>query len=67
MHTEHLHQALSPQAYAALLDRLQQQAQRERRRALRAFGRTWPRQLLQLWQRAQRLSHPFTPTHPQKA
>ena len=52
MHTEHLHQTLSPQAYAALLDRLQQQAQQDRRRAQQAFGQAWPRLL---WQRAQRL------------
>ena len=67
MHTEHLHQTLSPQAHAALLDRFQQQAQQERRLALRAFGQTWPRLLLQLWQRAQRLRPPFYPAHPQKA
>lgn len=64
MHTEHLHQTLSPRAYAALLDRIQRQAVQDRRQALRAFGQAWPRQL---WQRAQRLSHPFIPTHPQKA
>ena len=64
MHTEHLHQTLSPQAYAALLDRLQQQAQQDRRRAQQAFGQAWPRLL---WQRAQRLRLPVTSTHPQKA
>lgn len=67
MHTEHLHQTLSPQAYAALLDGLQRQALQDRRRSQRTFGQTWPRQLLQLWQRAQRLRHPVFPTHPQKA
>lgn len=67
MHTEHLHQTLSPQAYAALLDGLQRQAQQDRRRAQQAFGRTWPRQLWRWWQRAERLRHPFFPAHPQKA
>lgn len=67
MHTEHLHQTLSPRAYAALLDRLQQQAQLDRRRAQQAFGQAWPRQLLQLWLRARRLRLPVIPTHPQKA
>ena len=64
MHTEHLHQTLSPQAYAALLGRLQQQAQQDRRRAQQAFGQAWPRLL---WQRVRRLRLPVTSTHPQKA
>lgn len=67
MHTEHLHQTLSPQAYAALLDGLQRQALQERCRAVQAFGQAWPRQLWRLWLRAQRLRHPFIPSHPQKA
>ena len=67
MHTEHLHLTLSPQTHAALMDRLQQQAMQDRRRAQRAFGRAWPRLVLQLWQRAQRLRHPVFPAHPQKA
>lgn len=38
MNTEHLHQTLSPQAYAALLDGLQARAERQRRTEQRAFG-----------------------------
>ena len=64
MHTEHLYQTLSPQAHAALLDGLQRQAMQDRRRALRAFGQDWPRQL---WRRAQCLRHPVFPTRPLKA
>ena len=41
MHTEHLHQTLSPQAYAALIDGIHRQASRERRLAVRRFGRSW--------------------------
>jgi hypothetical protein len=67
MHTEHLHQTLSPQAYAALLDSLQRQAMQERRLAVQAFGQTWPRQLWPWWLRAQRQRHAVFPTHPQKA
>lgn len=67
MHTEDLHQTLSPQAHAALLDGIQRQAVQDRRRALQAFGQAWPRQLLQLWRLAQRLRHPVFPAHPQKA
>ncbi|MGS5089249.1 hypothetical protein ACVC7V_22450 [Hydrogenophaga sp. A37] len=64
MHTEHLYQTLSPQAYAALLDRIRRQAVQERRLAVLAFGQDWPRRLWRLWQR---LRFPIVPTHPQKA
>jgi uncharacterized protein (DUF924 family) len=45
MHTEHLHQTLSPQAYAALLDDIHRRARLERRRAVQRFGRSWPTRL----------------------
>ena len=41
MHTEHLHQTLSPQAHAALLDVIHRQARRERRLAVQHFGSGW--------------------------
>lgn len=67
MHTEHLYQTLSPQAYAVLLDSIRRQAMQERRLAVQAFGQAWPRQLWRWWQRVQRLRIPFIPPHPQKA
>lgn len=45
MHTEHLHQTLSPQAYAALLNDIHRQARLERQRAVQCFGRSWPTRL----------------------
>ena len=45
MHTEHLHQTLSPQAYAALLDDIHRRARLERRRAVQRFGLSWPTRL----------------------
>jgi hypothetical protein len=45
MRTEHLHQTLSPQAYAALFDALRHQAERERRAAVRRFGQAWAERL----------------------
>jgi hypothetical protein len=38
MPTEHLHQTLSPRAYAALFDALRRQAERERRAELQRVG-----------------------------
>jgi hypothetical protein len=65
MHTEHLHQTLSPQAYAALQDGFRRQAEQDRRRAFQSFGPCWPGQL---WQRVQGLRLPaVVPGHPQKA
>ena len=64
MHTEHLYQTLSPQAYAALRDAIRQQASRERRAAVQGFGLAWPRWRVSLALRA--LFHPFTAT-PRKA
>lgn len=64
MHTEHLHQTLSPQAYAALLDGLQRQALQDRRRAVQAFGQVWSQSLWRWWQRSR---YPVFPTQPQKA
>jgi hypothetical protein len=41
MHTEHLYQTLSPQAYAALRETIKQQASRERRAAVQGLGLAW--------------------------
>lgn len=41
MRTEHLHQTLSPQAYAALVDAIHRQARRECRLAVQRFGAGW--------------------------
>ena len=51
MHTEHLHQTLSPQAYAALLDDIHRRARLERQRAVQRFGRSWPSRLRALARR----------------
>ena len=47
MHTEDLYQTLSPQAYAAVVDAIHRQARRERRLAVRRFGRSWPARVRQ--------------------
>lgn len=58
MNTEHLHQTLSPQAYAALLDGLQAQAERQRRTTQRALGAgVWRR----IWRAATRAQTPTVP------
>lgn len=57
MNTEHLHQTLSPQAYAALLDGLRAQAERQRRAEQRAFGaNAWRR----IWRAILRAQTPTT-------
>lgn len=58
MNTEHLHQTLSPQAYAALLDGLRTQAERQRRTEQHAFGAgAWRR----VWRAAARVQTPTAP------
>ncbi|OGB14905.1 MAG: hypothetical protein A2W72_04360 [Burkholderiales bacterium RIFCSPLOWO2_12_67_14] len=60
MNTEHLHQTLSPQAYAALLDGLQAQAERQRRAEQRAFGSGGWRRIWRAATRAQMPTAPFS-------
>ncbi|MDG5975320.1 hypothetical protein H010_08681 [Hydrogenophaga taeniospiralis CCUG 15921] len=58
MNTEHLHQTLSPQAYAVLQDGLRAQAERQRRAEQRTFGAG-------VWHRIRRAAAPVqTPTAP---
>lgn len=61
MNTEHLHQTLSPQAYAALLDGLQAQAERQRRAEQRALGTgAWRRVLRAIWRAQTPTTAPFS-------
>ena len=65
MHTEHLYQTRSPQAYAALREAIQQQASRERRAAVQGWCQpSWARWRVPRGLRA--WFHPFTTT-PRKA
>ena len=68
MSTRHLHQTLSPQAYVALFDAIHRQARRERRLAVRRFGRTWLASVHRLAHRLTApLRHAADAAHPAKA